>query len=539
MPDAVVIGAGPNGLVAANLLADEGWDVVVLEAQAEPGGAVRSGTLGDGFKRDLFSAFYPLAVASPVLRSLELDRHGLRWRTAPLVIAHPTGDGVPVVLSQDLDETAASLDADHPGDGDVWRQLYRQWERLGERLLGALLHPFPPVADTAALAVKLRQDTLDLARFALLPVRRLADEHFGGRGARMLLAANALHADLGPEAPLSGFFGWLLCSLGQQYGYPVPEGGAGALTAALVDRLESRGGRVLCATPVERVVIRSGRAVAVRTRSGDEVEARRAVLADVGAPALYLDLVGTEHLPDGMVARLERFQYDNATVKLDWALDGPIPWRGGHARRAGTVHLADGIDHLSEFALQLAQGVMPARPFLVIGQMTTSDPTRSPPGTESAWAYTDVPQRISRDAGGRVRGVWDDADTAAFVARMEDTIEAQAPGFCDLIRERAVLTPRSLTESNANLVGGSKNGGTAQLHQQLVFRPVPGMGGARTPIRDLYLASASAHPGGGVHGACGANAARAAMAGTRRPRQLVALAGAAGLLAAGRLARRA
>ncbi len=538
MPDAVVIGAGPNGLVAANLLADEGWDVVVLEAQAEPGGAVRSSTLGDGFGRDLFSAFYPLAVASPVLRSLKLDRHGLRWRTAPLVIAHPTGDGLPVVLSQDLDETAASLDADHPGDGEAWRELYRQWERVGDRILGALLHPFPPVADTAALAVKLRRDALDLARFALLPVRRLAEEHFGGRGAGMLLAANALHADLGPEAPLSGFFAWLLCSLGQQYGYPVPEGGAGALTAALVDRLESRGGRVLCATPVERVVIRKGRAVAVRTARGDEVEARRAVLADVSAPALYLDLVGTEHLPDRMVARLDRFQYDNATVKVDWALAGPIPWRGEHARRAGTVHLADGIDHLSEFALQLARGVVPDRPFLVIGQMTTSDPTRSPPGTESAWAYTDVPQRIARDAGGSVRGDWDDADTAAFVARMEDTIEAQAPGFCDLIRERAVLTPRSLTESNANLVGGSKNGGTAQLHQQLVFRPVAGTGGARTPIRGLFLASASAHPGGGVHGACGANAARAAIAATRRPRQLAVWASGAGLLAAGRLARR-
>lgn len=518
MPDAVVIGSGPNGLVAANLLADEGWSVTVLEAQPVPGGAVRSDTLVDGFSHDLFSAFYPLAAASPTIRALELDRYGLHWRRAPLVIAHPGGDGAPVVLSQDLDETAASLDADHPGDGDAWRRLYGLWERIGDRAVDALLGPFPPIRATASLAMRVRTELPELARFAILPVRRLAEENFGGRGAAMLLSGNALHADLSPGDALSGILGWLLCSLGQQFGFPVPEGGAGQLVAALVARLRDRGGELVVDAPVERIVIEGGRAVAVRTSGGEEVPVARAVLADVGAPALYRDLIGAEHLPERLVRDLRRFQYDNATFKVDWAIDGPIPWKNEHAGRAGTVHVADGLDHLAEGAYQLSSGIVPQRPFLVMGQMTTSDPTRSPSGTESAWAYTHVPQRVRSDAAGELTGSWDDAEAERFADRMEAEIEAHAPGFRQLIRAREVLTPRTLEAANANLVGGSTNGGTAQLHQQVIFRPTPGLGRPETPVAGVFLASASAHPGGGVHGACGANAARAALWAWRRQR---------------------
>jgi len=509
MPDAVVIGSGPNGLVAANVLADAGWDVLVVEAAPEPGGAVRSGALTrPGFVHDLFSAFYPLAVASPAMRRLELERHGLRWRRAPLAVAHPFGDGEAVVLSQDIDETAESLDRDHPGDGAAWRGMQRTWQAIGDDVVDALLGPFPPVRATARLAAKLRRDLPAFARFAMLPVRRLAAEHFGGRGAAMLLAGNAQHADLSPDSPLSGIFGWLLCCLGQQHGYPVPEGGAGQLTAALVRRLEHAGGSVRCNAEVDRVVVRGGRAVGVHTVTGDDIDASRAVLADVGAPALYLRLVGPEHLPSRVVRDLTRFHYDDATVKVDWALDGAIPWKVAHAARAGTLHLADGIDHLAQVATDLAGGRVPERPFLVLGQMNVADPSRSPGGTATAWAYTHVPQ----------------GSTSALdvVARAEALIEDAAPGFGELVLDRHVFTPDAFEAADANLVGGAINGGTAQLHQQLVFRPTPGLGRPSTPIAGLFLASASAHPGGGVHGACGANAAVAALHAHRRRRVVYA-----------------
>ncbi|MGH9151946.1 MAG: phytoene desaturase family protein, partial [Acidimicrobiales bacterium] len=258
MPDAVVIGAGPNGLVAANLLADRGWDVVVLEAQPRPGGAVRSAELVEpGFVNDVFSAFYPLAAASPVIASLGLGDHGLRWCRAPLALAHPAADGTCPVVSGDVAETAASLDAGAPGDGDAWRRVYGRWERLGGPLLDALLSPFPPVRAGVRLVGATRPSELaELARFLLLPVRRLGEEEFAGEAARRLLAGCALHTDVFPESPVGGLMGWLLASIAQERGWPVPEGGAGRLADALVARLAAAGGELRCATPVTGVVVR-------------------------------------------------------------------------------------------------------------------------------------------------------------------------------------------------------------------------------------------------------------------------------------------
>ena len=538
MVDAVVVGAGHNGLVAANMLVDAGWDVVVLEAQPVPGGAVRSAQLTrPGFVHDVFSAFYPLAAASPVLSSLELESHGLRWCRSPLVLAHPLRDGSCAVLSTDLDQTAASLDLFASGDGEGWRRLYGLWDRVGQPFLEALLSPFPPTRPAARMAAALGPGgLLRFARQSLLPVRRMAEEEFNGAGGGLLLAGNAMHTDLAPEAAASGLYGWILCCVGQDHGFPVPKGGAAQLVAALVRRLEARGGQLRCDTPVSRIEVRRGRAVGVTTADGDAVPVRRAVLADVGAPALYLNLVGTEHLPAMLVEDLRRFQYDSATVKLDWSLSGPVPWSAEAAASAGTVHVAESMDALTDFAAQLARGLLPARPFLVFGQMNVADPTRSPAGTETGWAYTHVPQRVRGDALDELGGRWDRGEGERFAERMEAEVEALAPGFRDLILDRHVLTPGSLEHADANLVGGAVNGGTAQLHQQLVFRPVPGLGRAETPIAGLYLASASAHPGGGVHGAPGANAARAALAAVRRRRAFMATGG--GALALSAAARR-
>jgi phytoene dehydrogenase-like protein len=506
--DAVVIGAGPNGLVAANALVDAGWDVLLVEANPEVGGAVRSAEVtAPGFCNDLFSAFYPLAAASPVITDLDLAAHGLTWRHAPAVLSHALDDGRAAMLSRDPEVTAASVDSFHAGDGDAWLRMFAQWRLVRDPLLDALFTPFPPVRSGVRIVRALKTaGTLDLARLAVLPVRRLAQENFGGDGAALLLTGNAMHADVPPDAAGSGVFGWLLTMLGQDVGYPVPEGGAQRFAEALAGRARAGGARIRTGARVERVETSGGRAVGVRLRDGTRIAARRAVLADVDAPTLYRDLVGFDNLPARVRRDVDRFQWDHATVKVNWALREPVPWRSEAAHGAGTVHLGVDVDGFVDFAADLTVGRRPARPFLLFGQMTTSDPTRSPAGTESAWAYTHVPA-----------GTVDDANVLEdHVDRMTAALERVAPGFSDIVVARSVQSPSDLASADSNLVGGAINAGTSAVHQELVFRPIPGLGRPETPVPGLYLAGASAHPGGGVHGACGWNAARAALA-TERP----------------------
>jgi phytoene dehydrogenase-like protein len=511
--DAVVIGAGPNGLVAANHLADAGWKVVVCEEQPEPGGAVRSGEVtAPGFIHDLYSAFYPLTLASRHIAPLRLESYGLEWRVARGVLAHPHPDGRCALLSMDLEETCASLDAFSAGDGEAWRGLFELWRRAGPHLVAAMLTPLPPLRPAAGMLAALGPRGLaDFARFSLLPARRMAEEHFAGEGGGWLIAGNALHADLTPDSAGGGLYGWLLCSLGQLHGYPVAAGGAGAITAALVRRLEEKGGEVLCETPIERIEVHRGRARAAVGADGRRFGARRAILADCGAPALLLGMLPAEAVPERVRVDLRRYQYDNPTFKVNWALRAPIPWSTAEARQASTIHVAAGIEGLTAASVQLASRVLPARPFLVLGQYSMVDPSRAPAGAEAAWAYTHVPQRPCRDDAGELTGDWTGGDAERFAERMEMEVERLAPGFRGLILSRDIQTPLDLERGNRNLVGGAINGGTAQLHQQAIFRPYPGLGRPTTPVRGLYLASSSAHPGGGLHGGPGGNAARTAL----------------------------
>jgi phytoene dehydrogenase-like protein len=514
MDDAVIIGAGPNGLVAANLLADAGWEVTVLEAKPAAGGGVSSVEhLGHGWVSDVCSAFYPLAASSPIFESLDVEAYGVRWSHAPAVVAHPRRDGQTAMLYRDVEATADALEASSPGDGAAWTRLHGLWQRAGTQVLEALSTPFPPLRPAVRLGRELGAGgALRFGRFATLPVRRLADEEFQGVEPGLILAGCALHADFFPESSASAFFGWLMAMLGHHAGYPVVEGGAGRLAEALVRRLEARGGTIQCNQSVTAVEIRGRRAVGVITAGGERLGARHAVLADVPATQLYGGLVEWDHLPATMVDDVRRFQWDWATLRFDWALKAPVPWEAQDVAKAGTVHLGESLDALTRFSAQIAQGLIPADPFILLGQLTTSDAKRSPMGTELLYGYTHVPRVVRGDAGdGGIRGSWDASDLDAMTDRLESHIERYAPGFRALITDRDVLSPTGLEEHNPSLVGGAINGGTAAIHQQLVFRPTPGLGRSETPIAGLFLASSSAHPGGGVHGICGANAARAAI----------------------------
>jgi phytoene dehydrogenase-like protein len=512
--DAVVIGAGPNGLVAANHLLDRGWSVLVLEAQETVGGAVRSSEdVAPGYVHDTFSAFYPLAAASRSIQGFGLEDHGLRWVHAPAPVGHIPKDAPWAVLHRDREVTARLFDEQHPGDGEEWLALCSEWDRIGDHVVNALISPFPPVrSGLAALARLPSVGGLDFIRTALSPAVELGRTRFGGSSPRLLLAGNAAHADIPLDAAGSGFMGLLLVMLAQTVGFPVPEGGAGRLTQALAHRAESMGGEIRCSSPVTSIEVESGRATAVRTGSGERFTARHAVIANVVAPRLYGELLREEDVPTRTAKAMRKFQLDPSTVKVDWALDSPVPWATPPPYDPGTVHVADSVDQMSEALSQVAARAIPARPFMLTGQMTKADPTRSPAGTESMWAYTHVPQDATRDAGdGGIRGTWDHDDVERFADRMQDRMEEAAPGFTSRIVARRVLGPREMEAKDANLMGGAVNGGTSQLHQELIFRPIPGLGRAETQIKGLYLGSASAHPGGGVHGAPGMNAARAAV----------------------------
>ncbi|WP_461480132.1 phytoene desaturase family protein [Mycobacterium sp. HUMS_1102779] len=486
------------------MLADAGWDVLVLEAQHEPGGAVRSAELTPGYVTDLCSSYYPMTVASPAMAALRLEEHGLRWSHAPAVVGHPRGgsDEDPPIIYRDPARTATELERRHRADGENWWRAVELWQKIKAPLLGALLAPFPPVRPMLRLLRELgTSEAVRLANLLIQPANTMVDHLFDGEAPRVLLLGNAMHADIPPDAPGSGAMGFLMTMFAQDHGWPVPVGGSGQLTAALVSRARSAGARIDCDQDVARVEVRGRRAVGVTTAGGRTVRARRAVVADVTAPRLFCEMLPADAVPAGLRRQLEHFVWDPPVVKVNYALDGRIPWRAQSLAAAGTVHLGADADGLMRWMADLNTRVVPEHPFMLLGQTTTADPSRSPAGTESVWAYTHLPRNVA-----------DDVAAERLAAAVDRVIEEHAPGFGSRVIGRFVQRPSDLQASDANLHLGALNGGTAQLQQMLIFRPAPGMGRAETPIERLYLGSASATPGGSVHGACGRNAANAALA---------------------------
>ncbi len=496
MTDAVVIGAGPNGLVAAAALARHGWRVLVLEARDRPGGAVYSEpyTL-PGYLHDVGAAFFPFADDSPAFRHLDLTGAGLEWRNARRESCHPAPDGSCATIARDVELTAASFGS----DGDAWRRLAGWQRRMGPRLAEALLAPLPGLGAAWRLGPR---SLLRLAASGLRSTDGFARSWFRTEAARRVVPGLALHVDLGPEDAAGAGLGLVLALLAARSGFRVPVGGARAITEALLRRLREGGGELRLGVHVDEVVVRRGRAVAVRTGAGDEIEVSKAVVADVGAPALYLRMLRPRDVPAWVRGRVRRFRYGWGTFKVDWALSGPVPWASAEARESAVVHAGDSVEDLTRFTRQVRSGRLPDNPYLVIGQQTLADPTRAPAGGHTLWAYSRVPPAVE--------GGWA-AHKEAFADGIDRRIEGLAPGFKALVRGRAAHAPTDLEAMNENLVGGDLGGGSARIDQQLFFRPVFPYFRYRTPVRGLYLASASAHPGAGVHGACGFNAARAAL----------------------------
>jgi phytoene dehydrogenase-like protein len=496
--DAVVVGGGHNGLVAAITLAERGRSVVVCEAADRLGGAVATAELTlPGFHHDVFSAVYPAALASTALSRMPLADHGLEWVHPAAPLAHPLEGGRALLLERDIDATATALDRVSPGDGRAWADFARPYVDRFAALRALLFGGFPPVAGLARFTAGAGVGgALELARLLLLPAEALAAELFRSSEVAGWLYGSTLHGDVPPSGAGSAVTGVGLHVMGHAVGWPSPRGGAGLLVDALASYLRSLGGRTRTAAPVERIVSRRGRVAGVRLASGEAIRAD-VVIADCN-PHQLLRLTGDGLDPEER-RRLGRFRYGPATMKLDFALSAPIPWAAEEVARAGTVHLGGDADALVRSVGQRAAGALPDEPFLLPGPQSLADPTRAPAGRHTAWAYTRVPHGVD----------WS-ANREPFAERMQAQVERFAPGFGDVVLDRHVMAPADLEARNSTLVGGDVGGGTYAL-DQLVFRPTPSLLPYRTSLRGLYLGSSSAFPGGAVHGIPGRAAARLAL----------------------------
>lgn len=464
--DAVITGSGPNGLAAAITLARAGRKVLVLETEATIGGGTRSAELTlPGFIHDICSAVHPLAIASPFFRGLPPTEVHLDWVHPSAPLAHPLDDGTAVMLERSIVATAAGLGSDAVAYRKLMTPLVDNWDALMHNILGPLRLPHHP---------------LTLARFgwyAIRPARGLAESLFIGERARALFAGLAAHSMLPLEEPVSAGFALVLAMLGHAVGWPLARGGSQQIADRLADYLRSLSGEIATGT---------------RVGSLEQLPAAGNILLDV-TPRQVIGIAG-DRLPAQYKRRLARFRYGPGAFKVDWALDGPIPWRAAECERAATVHLGGTLAEIAASERAVWRGMHPARPFVILAQPSLFDQSRVPAGKQTAWAYCHVPNGSTFDMTGRI----------------ESQIERFAPGFRERILARSIMSPARLERHDANYIGGDINGGVQDL-RQLFTRPVPQLVPYATPVRGLYICSLSTPPGGGAHGMCGYFAARAAL----------------------------
>ncbi len=499
--DAVVVGGGHHGLVAATLLARAGWSVEVLERRDVAGGAIGSERTPAGYLHDWGSAFYGVLHTSPVLAELGLDTR-VAWARTEVPVGALWDPDVPAAVMRRTAEATAAAVAD-----DSWLDLVGWWRAQGQHLFTALLGPVgPSVPLLRFLGAAGARGSLRTARAMLEPVEAYVAQSLRSPAARMLLAAHATHADVAVDAAGSTPPALLLAMAAQAHGMPVPVGGAARLADGFVAAAQEAGVVVRTGVEVTRVVVRGGRAVGVVCADGTGVAARRAVVADVAPGVLARDLVGEQHLPGPWLASLRRHRYASGYFRLDVDLSGPAPWADEAVRESLVLHVSGDLDELATSQAQVRRGLLPSHPQLILGQQDRADPTRVPPGAAALWVECHCPARPRGDAAAQLRpdGDWQ----AGFAERVLDRLERHAPGLRGLVVDTGVLTPLDLQRRDPNLVGGDVGGGSAAPDQLLVFRPVAGWSPYALPVGGLYMCGAASHPGGGVHGMSGRNAAR-------------------------------
>ncbi len=464
--DAVVVGSGPNGLAAAITLARAGRSVAVYEARDTIGGGMRTKELTlPGFRYDICSAIHPLAVGSPFFATLPLERYGVEWIYPPFALAHPLADGTTALLERSLDATAATLGADAAAYRGLIGPLASRWDHLRDFILGPLRPPRYP---------------FDIARFGWLAMqsgRMLAEHRFAGEPARGMFAGLAAHSMLPLEVPPSAGVGLMLAMLGHAVGWPLPRGGSQRIAEAMAAYLRDLGGEIITDSPITSL---------------EELSPARAILCDV-TPRQLLRLAG-DRMPSTYAYRMRRFRYGPGVFKVDFALDGPVPWRNADCARAGTVHLGGTLPEIAASERAVWHGEAAERPFVLVAQQSLFDATRAPEGKHTLWTYCHVPS----------------ASPCDMTERIEQQIERFAPGFRDRILARHVMSPEDMERYNPNYVGGDINGGVQDLGQHFT-RPLAQIVPYATALKGVYLCSSSTPPGGGVHGMCGYYAARAAL----------------------------
>ncbi len=465
--DAVVVGAGPNGLAAAITLARAGAKVLVVEARETIGGGTRTAELTlPGFRHDICAAMHPLGKASPFFRSLPLDQFGLEWVSAPASVAHPLDGGRSVLFGPSAEATARSLGRDGAAYRRVIGALARDWKGIIESLLGPLRLPMPHLFSAARMGA-----------FSFFSAKLVAHLLFRGMEARAAFAGMAAHSILPLEQAPSAGFGLMMSLLAHSVGYPMARGGSQAIADALGGYLRSLGGE-----------IRTG----MEVRGLAELPRSKAVLLDV-TPRQVVQIAG-ERLPEGYRRALERYRYGPGVFKLDYALEAPAPWLAAECMQAPTVHLGGSFEEIAESERTVWQGRHARKPYVIYVQQSLFDPTRAPQGKHTAWAYCHVPNGSQVDMTGLI----------------EEQIERFAPGFRSRILARSAHHAQDMEAYNANYIGGDINGGVQDLGQ-FFTRPVARISPYTTPVKGLFICSSSTPPGGGVHGMCGYFAAREAL----------------------------
>lgn len=464
--DAIVVGAGPNGLAAAIEMARAGRSTLLIEARDTIGGAARSAPLTlPGFIHDVGAAITPLAAASPFMSRLPLEQYGVEWVHPPSAAAHPFDDGPAAVLERSIPATASTLGRDGKRYQRLMEPLASDWNKLAPLLLGPIRVPRYPAAAAR------------LGALALCPATVLSSALFREARTRGLLAGLAAHSVLPLRQPLTAGFALLFAMVGHSVGWPYVKGGTQNLSNALGGYFESLGGEIV---------------TGMRVGSLRDLPPSHSVLLDL-TPRQVL-AVASDRLPAGYTRRLQAYRYGPGVFKLDYALSAAIPWKVPEVARAATVHLGGSIEEIAASESEVARGHHPRWPFVLLAQQTRFDPSRAPAGKHTAWAYCHVPS----------------GSTVDMTARIEAQIERFAPGFRDIVLARAASSPVDLERMDANLIGGDITGGVQDVRQWL-GRPVLSWTPYATPVSGLYICSSSTPPGGGVHGMCGYHAARAAL----------------------------